>query len=131
MKASRYRHKPAGEGFRSHVEHLDDKGEWCGPLIPNETHPRGDELPRGRVICICCGDFCEDVDAETIALVKRLDDRVQRAEAAEVKREAQLAKLRRAGVDLSTLPPRAPKPPRGPRPKQMDLPLAPASGSKS
>ncbi len=115
-----YRQAPPEKDCNDCVQHLDEFGEWCGPLIPSAEHSRAGELPE-EVICIACGYFCEGVDAKTIALVKRLVARMDRAEEAEEKRGAQLAKLAAAGVDISTLQAETTGRRRPPRPRQLAL----------
>ena len=57
MSAERYRIVPESADVFSYVEHIDDKGSWCGPLIPASEHPRASELSKVDVICSTCGDF--------------------------------------------------------------------------
>ncbi len=97
------------EGERAYVEHRDDSGAWCGPLIPSAEHSRAGELPED-VICIACGDFCEGVDADTVRTVKRLVAAMDREDAAADERAKDIERLRAAGVDVSKLPPPKPKP---------------------
>ena len=57
MSAERYRIAPESADALSRVEHINDKGVWCGPLIPASEHHRAEELGKVDVICIACGDF--------------------------------------------------------------------------
>lgn len=72
MSEERYRVVPATEQALSYVEHLDDKGAWCGPLILASDHPRAGELRDVDVICAACGDFCRDAPAAIVRKVRRL-----------------------------------------------------------
>lgn len=65
----------ANEGPPRYIEHSSRSGAWCGPLIPASTHPRAAELAC-PCICIACGDFCEDIDAATVAMVHECDERL-------------------------------------------------------
>ncbi len=103
----RYRVTP---GERPYVEHRDESARgWCGPLIPSAEHSRAGELPEA-VICICCGDFCRGVDADTVRTVKRLVAAMDAEDAAADERAKDLARLAAAGVDVTKLPPPKAKP---------------------
>ena len=84
----KYRTTPKRPGARPYVEHSTEAGKWCGPVIP-----RAVEIPCA-LICMCCGEFCEDAPPNTVKTVKRLDRTYQR----ERETQAALARAKNWGL---------------------------------
>jgi hypothetical protein len=93
----KYRTTPKREGWAPYVEHSTEAGEWCGPLISSEEHPRAGEIPTA-VICIACGEFCEDAGASTVKTVRRLEAKYKRDSEAQEQARAALAKAKAWGI---------------------------------
>jgi hypothetical protein len=93
----KYRTTPKREGCAPYVEHSTEAGAWCGPLISSEEHPRAGEIP-SAVICIACGEFCEDAGASTVKTVRRLEAKYKRACEAQERARAALAKAKAWGI---------------------------------
>lgn len=111
---------------RPHVQHIDDAGVWCGPVVGKGGHSREGEIP-GRVLCVACGDFCEGISAEMAEAALRFDRAWEREMAADEERAKGLHKLAAAGVDVATLP--APKPrQKARRAQQVRLPFGDSGG---
>jgi hypothetical protein len=93
----KYRTTPKREGCAPYVEHSTEAGAWCGPLISSNEHPRAGELP-GPVICIACGEFCEDADASTVKTVRRLEAKYKRDCEAQEQARAALNRAKAWGI---------------------------------
>jgi hypothetical protein len=93
----KYRTTPKQPGCAPYVEHSTEAGDWCGPLISSEEHPRAGEIP-GPVICIACGEFCEDAGASTVKTVRRLERKYARDCEAQEQARAALERAKAWGI---------------------------------